>query len=134
MLSDLVLRAVAVRARAYAPYSQFRVGAALRLKDGRVFEGVNVENCSYGLTICAERNAVAQAVAAGAVPGDVAEVAIVADAATPARPCGACRQVLAEFADSGARLLLHNVRDGATDIVTLGTLLPQAFTPKDLVR
>jgi len=82
---------------AYAPYSDFRVGAAILLGDGRVFTGCNVENASYGLTICAERNAVFAAVAASARKPEILAVAVVNHRGVPCSPCGACRQVLAEF-------------------------------------
>jgi cytidine deaminase len=83
--------------RAYAPYSHFHVGAAILLEDGRVFTGCNVENASYGLTICAERNAVFAAVAASARKPEILAVAVVNHRGVPCSPCGACRQVLAEF-------------------------------------
>ncbi len=92
---QLLNKSIDVAKRAYAPYSKFLVGAVLVGKDGRIFEGCNVENISFGLTICAERNAVFAAVAAGC--RDFEKVVIAADTADPASPCGACRQVLAEF-------------------------------------
>ena len=83
--------------RAYAPYSDFQVGAAVLLRDGRVFTGCNVENASYGLTICAERNAIFAAVAASVRKPIIAAVAVVNRRGVPCSPCGACRQVIAEF-------------------------------------
>jgi cytidine deaminase len=96
--SALTESAFEARQKAYAPYSNFAVGAALRTKSGRVFCGCNVENLSFGLTICAERAAVFAAVAAG--EREFEAIAIVADSIQPVTPCGACRQVLAEFAPS----------------------------------
>jgi cytidine deaminase len=121
---DLVLAAVAVKSRAYSPYSRFRVGAALKTKSGRVFTGCNVENRSYGLTICAERNAVAQAIAHG--EHDFVAIAIASDAEPPAPPCGACREVLAEFArDLPVYLVGPNAE--AADVKSLAALLPERF-------
>src|SRR6218665_1873386 len=91
----LIYHAWEVRERAYAPYSNFKVGAALLAEDGRIFTGCNVENLSYGLTICAERGAMGAAVAAGGAR--LLGVAVVADTAVPVSPGGACRQVLSEF-------------------------------------
>jgi len=108
--------------RAYAPYSHFAVGAAVLAEDGRVFTGCNVENSSFGLTVCAERNAVAAAIVAGAVP---AAVAVVADAPLTA-PCGACRQVLAEFSP-GMPVILASYSDDASKVTSLDALLPGAF-------
>ncbi len=130
----LVEAAIAARSAAYAPYSGFKVGAALLLKDGRVVTGVNVENASYGLTTCAERNACAAAVSAGAGPGDVRFIAIAASAEEPTPPCGACRQVLAEFGDAETGVLLHNVKDGEERRFTLAELLPHAFLRASLPR
>ena len=93
-----------MRRRAHAPYSKFRVGAAVADEAGRIHVGCNVENASYGLTVCAERNAVAAAVAAGA--RRIVAVAVASGSRPPASPCGACRQVLAEFAGAG-RAGLH---------------------------
>lgn len=96
MIPENLLKAAAgARERAYAPYSRFQVGAALLARDGRVFIGCNVENVSFGLTMCAERVAVGAAIAAGV--SEFEAVALVSDSRQPVVPCGACRQVLAEF-------------------------------------
>lgn len=126
----LVAAAGAVRANAYVRASGFRVGAAVLARDGRVFAGCNVENASYGLTICAERAAVCAAVAAGA--RDLVAVAVVTELAEPARPCGACRQVLAEFG-LGMDVLLANPAGGRV-ATTLRALLPDPFTFADVDR
>ena len=120
---QLIERAKAVRLQAYAPYSQFQVGAALLADDGQIYAGCNVENASYGLTICAERSAVFQAVAAGAKK--ILEIVIAAKPSVT--PCGACRQVLAEFAVDMPVMLVDP--DSATPIaeMTLNELLPFRF-------
>ena len=123
--ADLVAAARAARERAHAPYSRFQVGAAVIDERGRVHVGCNVENASYGLTICAERNAVAAAVAAGARA--VRAVAVVTPMKPPGTPCGACRQVLAEFGAADTRVLLAGPT-GAAEETTLGALLPRGFT------
>jgi len=122
-LDPLVRAARAARRRAYAPYSRFRVGAAVRA-GGRVHAGANVENASYGLTLCAERAAVAAAVAAGARRGDA--VAVASGTAEPTPPCGACLQTLAEFGGPATPVVLVGAR-GARVVTTLGELLPRAF-------
>jgi cytidine deaminase len=94
-IQELVIAAKDACARAYCPYSQFPVGAALRAADGRVFSGCNVENASFGLTVCAERNAIFHAVNAGA--REVAALVVYTPTESPVTPCGACRQVLFEF-------------------------------------
>ena len=107
---------------AYAPYSKFPVGAAVLAEDGRIFLGCNVENSSFGLTVCAERNAVAAAVVAGARPVAAAVVANQENIV----PCGACRQVLAEF-DSAMPLVLGTAAGNEYSVTSLAALLPAAF-------
>jgi cytidine deaminase len=119
----LVEAARAVRRLAYAPYSRFLVGAALEAEDGSVFVGCNVENASYSVTICAERGALAAAVAAGA--RRFRRIAIVTDAEPPTPPCGACRQALAEF---GEELEVVSVGSKQIRHWTIRELLPDAFT------
>ena len=124
-LADRALtRALAARERAYAPYSGFRVGAAVVDADGTVYSGANVENASYGLTVCAERMAVWTATLAGAP--HVRLVLVVADAPEPVTPCGACRQVLVELAPD-AVVVMASV-DGRRRACTVRDLLPDAFT------
>jgi cytidine deaminase len=124
----LARAARAARRRAYAPYSGFRVGAAV-LAGGAIYSGCNVENASYGLTVCAERVAVAAAIAAGARRIDAIAVASGTDEPTP--PCGMCLQTLAEFAGPALPVRLVGARGGAVD-TTLGELLPRAFTKRFL--
>ncbi len=127
---DLVQAARAARRRAHAPYSGFRVGAAVRA-GGRVFEGANVENASYGLTICAERAAVVAAVLSGR--RDLQAVAIASATSPPTPPCGMCLQTLAEFAGPTLPVTLAGAR-GARVETTLGELLPRAFGAVGLPR
>jgi cytidine deaminase len=124
---SLVEAARAVQQQAYAPYSRFRVGCAVEAEDGRVFVGCNVENASYGLTICAERAAVCAAVAAGA--RRLRRAVVVTDADPPAAPCGACRQVLSEF---GRELSVTGVGSDGSLRWTMAELLPSAFGPEQL--
>lgn len=121
--AELVRMARAARAGAYAPYSGYRVGAALLAADGRVFTGCNVENVSYGLSMCAERVAVFRAVAAGT--RDFKVLAVAGPGADPCRPCGACRQVLMEFAPDLKVLAAGD--SGRWDAYTAAELLPAAF-------
>jgi len=125
-IDDLVARAQAARQRAYAPYSNFAVGAALLTRDGRVFTGCNVENASYGLTVCAERIAVFKAVSEGCQ--DLVAIAVVSE--TGATPCGACRQVLVEF---GVDQIIVAHADGRYTVYTLDDLVPHAFDSHHLI-
>lgn len=123
----LIEEAKRVRAFAYAPYSHFAVGAALRTKSGKVYNGCNIENSAFPMTMCAERIAVFRAVSAG--ERDFDTIAVIADSPSPTPPCGACRQVLAEFGVS--RVIMANV-SGDTEEKTLDELLPGAFTKEDM--
>jgi cytidine deaminase len=130
-LESLLRAATAAQQRAYAPYSRFRVGAAV-WGEGQLFIGANVENSSYGLTICAERAAVSHAVAAGV--RQLTAVAVCTDASPPSSPCGACRQVLREFAVEPRTfrvIAIHH--DGARREWTLEELLPDSFSGAELL-
>jgi len=124
-VKELLEEALRVLPNSYAPYSNVHVAAAVRDEHGRIHVGVNVENASYGLTVCAERNAVAAMVAAGG--RRIQAVAIVSDMEEPLPPCGACRQVLAEFAGPEAVVASYSARSGKICVWTLGELLPYAF-------
>jgi cytidine deaminase len=126
-IERLVMAAGEARTRAYAPYSGFHVGAAV-LAGGRIFAGVNVENASYPLSVCAERNAVAAAVVGGAAA--IEAVAVVADADDPTPPCGGCRQVLNEFGPQ--MLVVCEGTSGRRSRWVLSEILPHAFGPSNL--
>jgi cytidine deaminase len=126
----LIARAVQAKSRAYAPYSRFRVGAALLADDGTIIEGCNVENSSYSLTICAERNAVFQAALKGKTR--IRAIAIASDDPEFLPPCGACRQVLSEFNPS-MEIILTTV-DGRTRLTSLSRLFPMPADLKKLAR
>jgi len=119
----------AARERAYVPYSGFHVGACLKTRGGKYYTGCNIENAAYSPTNCAERTAVFKAVSEG--EREFEAIAIIWDGETKAVPCGVCRQVLAEFCESGMPVLCANAR-GEYEEFTLGGLLPQAFTKGDL--
>ncbi len=123
---ELMALAQQARRKAYAPYSHYKVGAALLGKSGKVYVGCNVENASYGLTCCAERNAVFTAVSAG----EMEFVAIAVVTRNGGSPCGACRQVLSEFAPD-LKIYIAGT-DGRVTTTSIKKLLPGAFTPNDL--
>jgi cytidine deaminase len=124
---EMIRAALDARDRAYAPYSGFAVGAAALTSSGRVFSGCNVENASYGLAVCAERTAIASAIAAG--EREILALAVVTATSPPATPCGACRQVMAEF--GRFPVFLANPA-GERRETTTDALLPDAFGPADL--
>jgi cytidine deaminase len=122
-LAELFTRALEARTHAYARYSHFTVGAAIETTDGRIFTGANIENSSYGLTVCAERVAIFTAVHAGAT--GVAAIAVTGPDGVLCTPCGACRQVIREFSAPDVPLR-YALADGTAD-TTVGELLPLSF-------
>lgn len=129
-MSRLEDAARAVAQHAYAPYSKFSVGAAVEV-DGEIYEGVNVENASYPLSVCAERNAIAAAVAAGG--RHLEAVAVFTHASPPSSPCGGCRQVLRELAADPSRVTITAINDrGERRSWTLEQLLPDSFSGREL--
>jgi cytidine deaminase len=122
MSNELLQAAAEARKKAYAPYSGYKVGAAVQSVDGAIFVGCNVENVSYGLTNCAERTAIFTAIAAGC--SELATLAVVADSPQPVAPCGACRQVMAEF---GIQKVIMGNLTGAIQEAAMEELLPLAF-------
>lgn len=129
-LEELVEAAKAVREKAYAPYSNFKVGAALLTKEGKVFTGCNVESASYGLTVCAERVAIWKAVSEGEAESEIEAIAVVADTHELTPPCGVCRQIIWEFCGD-VPVIFANL-EGKTETVKMSDLLPRAFDTKFL--
>jgi cytidine deaminase len=125
-MNKLIKKAETARKKAYVPYSHFRVGAALETKDGKIFTGCNIENASFGITICAERVALFKAIAEGAKK--FKRIAIVADTREPCPPCGICRQALFEFAPD-IEIVMANVK-GKSQALRLTSLLPNGFKLK----
>ncbi|HYA16176.1 MAG TPA: cytidine deaminase [Bryobacteraceae bacterium] len=123
MTDPLIAAAIAVRENAHAPFSKFKVGAAVLDSEGRIHTGCNVENATYGLTICAERVAIFKAISEGG--RGFSRVVVVADTENLTPPCGACRQILWEFCGD-VEIVLANL-DGRTETLRLGALFPRAF-------
>jgi len=125
----LIGEAEQARKKAYTPYSKFKVGAAILTSEGRIFSGCNIENASFGLTICAERVAVFKAISEGFKKFEA--IAIIADTLRPCYPCGACRQVILEFGED-ITLIMANLK-GDIKINKIKELLPEAFNKNDLL-
>lgn len=129
--SDLISAALKAREKAYVPYSNFKVGAAILTEDGSIYGGCNIENASYGATNCAERTAIFKAVSEG--HSSIKAIAIVGDTSAYTYPCGICRQVIAEFAEGDIPVILaKNEKDYV--LKTLEEILPGAFSKKDLEK
>ena len=128
---QLVLKAREARKLSCSPYSNFAVGAAVLTKDGKVFVGANVENSSYPLCMCAERNALYNAMMNGYKKEDLVALALSADTDEPCSPCGACRQVISELFPKDAPIIMSNL-EGKEKVTTIEELLPFAFSGDDL--
>ena len=128
---QLIKLAKEARELSYSPYSNFAVGAAILTKDGKVFKGSNIENASYPLCMCAERNALYNAYMNGYKKDDLVSLAIVADTDTPCTPCGACRQVISELFPSKSPIYMANMKDEVIEM-TIEELLPLSFSGEDL--
>lgn len=129
---ELIKEAKLARLKAYAPYSKFLVGAALLCNDGTVFHGANIENSSYPLSMCAERNAIYHAYMNGYRKEDFVAIALVGETEQPISPCGACRQVIQELMPSNARVIMSNIK-GDIKVVEVKELLPFAFDKENLL-
>ena len=127
--NSLIQEAIEARKQAYTPYSKFQVGAAVLTASGHVFRGCNIENASYGLTNCAERTAIFKAISEG--EPKVEAIAIVADTDGPVSPCGACRQVIAEFSDNNTKVYLSNLKGDLLE-TSIAELLPGFFKSTDM--
>ncbi|MCA1032589.1 cytidine deaminase [Bacillus timonensis] len=127
----MVKEAKKARELAYTPYSKFKVGAALRSKDGQIFHGCNIENAAYSLCNCAERTALFKAYSEGVRDYDL--LVVVADTEGPVSPCGACRQVISELCDPDMEVILTNMNEQIQKL-TVKELLPGAFSSKDLQK
>ena len=128
-IEKLINESKIAREKAYVPYSKFPVGAALLAEDGTIYHGCNIENSAYSMTNCAERTAFFKAVSEGV--RTFKALAVVADTEGPVSPCGACRQVIAEFCDGSMPVYLTNL-NGDVEETTVAKLLPGAFSKEDL--
>lgn len=126
---DLLKAATAARLNSYSPYSERKVGAAVRMKSGKIYSGCNVENSSYGGSICAERNAIHHAIASG--EKEITEVLVVTDETPPWPPCGFCRQVMSEFSGESTRIHATDL-SGNGKTFLFKEILPEAFRPKHM--
>ncbi|WP_125706770.1 cytidine deaminase [Lacticaseibacillus porcinae] len=129
-MDDLIQVATKAREKSYSPYSKFAVGAAVKASTGEIFGGCNIENASYGLSMCAERNAIFNAVSAG--HQDLVAIAVIGQTEGPISPCGACRQVISEFLPQTAPVYLTNL-SGSTVTTTVAAILPGAFLKGELI-
>lgn len=128
---ELLKLATEARAHAYTPYSHYNVGAALLTKDGRVYQGCNIENASYTPTVCAERTAFFKAIFDGV--REFSAIAIIGSGVTPSYPCGVCRQVMSEFCDGDFVVITSNGDSSEVITETLDQIMPHRFGPKDLL-
>jgi len=126
-----VALALEARKKSYSPYSKFAVGAVIVTNDGRVFEGANIENAAYGLSMCAERNAIFNAYMHGCHKEDLALLSVIADTGEPVSPCGSCRQVISELYPADKPIILANLK-GEIRKTNAKELLPFAFDDQDL--
>ncbi len=129
MFENLIEKAKEAQLKSISPYSNFRVGAAIETDEGKIYLGANIENASYSLTICAERTAIFNALLSG--ERKFKRLALISDSENIISPCGACRQVLAEFCNQDFEIIMTNQK-GETKIATLGEILPFSFSKKDL--
>lgn len=128
---ELIIKAINARELSYSPYSNFKVGAAVLTKDEKVFIGTNIENASYPLCMCAERNALYNAYLNGYKKNDLLALAVVADTDDPCAPCGACRQVISELFPRDGKIIMANLHNNVK-ITNVEELLPFAFSSEDL--
>ena len=128
-IEQLIAQAIAAREKAYVPYSNFAVGAALLTKDGKVYQGCNIENAAYSMCNCAERTAFFKAISEGDTEFSV--LVVTADTERPVPPCGACRQVMAEFCDKDMKVILTNLKGNIFE-TTVEQLLPGSFVAEDM--